>query len=68
MPHYNHQKSLNAMNIKRKKAEDLLAGLLAFRTDLGCEGEKLIHLLLDAGIKATRSENFQHKNIYNSLH
>lgn len=65
--HYNQQ-ALETTNIKRKEAEDLLAGLLVFRTDLGSEGEKLIHLLLDAGITATDSDTHYTQSIQNILH
>lgn len=65
--HYNQQ-PLKTMNVKRKKAEDLLAGLLMFRADLGAEGEELIRLLLDAGIKATSSDAHHQQSVQNILH
>ncbi|HID82665.1 MAG TPA: hypothetical protein EYH06_08165 [Chromatiales bacterium] len=65
--HYN-QEPLRTMNVKRKKAEDLLAGLLVYRTDLGAEGETLIRLLRDAGIKATNPEDRHQRSIQTSLH
>lgn len=63
-----NQQPFRTMNVKRKKAEDLLAGLLVFRTDLGTEGETLIRLLLDAGIKATNPEDRYQQSIQTNLH
>ncbi len=52
MIRHDNQRPPETLEIKRRKAEDLLAGLLMYRTDLGAEGEELIRLLLNAGVKA----------------
>jgi len=59
--HYNQQ-PLKTMKVKRKKAEDLLAGLLVYRTDLGADGEELIRLLLDAGIRVRKADSSNHQS------
>lgn len=56
------QQPLKAMKVKRKKAEDLLAGLLVYRADLGADGEELIRLLLNAGIRVRKTDSSNHQS------